>query len=59
MTLALTLDVEQGKQYFIWQEVKMGLLYARNLLQEVDESVGRAGVLECKMIQSPPPDTGQ
>ena len=40
-----------GKLYFIWQEVKMGLLYARNELKLVDEAVGRAGVTESNRIE--------
>jgi hypothetical protein len=38
-----------GRVYFIWQEVKMGLLYARNLLQVVDDKAGQAGVLESNL----------
>lgn len=47
------LDViaEAGKNYFVWQEVKMGLLYARNKLQLVDEAIGKAGVAESKLIE--------
>ena len=41
-----------GKNYFIWQEVKMGLLYARSKLQLVDESAGKAGVNECKLAET-------
>ena len=39
-----------GKLYFIWQEVKMGILYARNELKLVDEQTGRAGVLESQRV---------
>ena len=46
-----TVEAEAGKQYFIWQEMKMGILYARNILQQVDESRGKAGVSECKLIE--------
>ena len=41
-----------GRLYFIWQEVKMGFLYARNELKLVDEKEGRAGVLESQRIMS-------
>lgn len=41
-----------GRLYYIWQEVKMGLLYARNELKLVDEQTGRAGVLESKRVSS-------
>ena len=49
-----TLDVaaEAGKNYFIWQEVKMGILYARNKLQLVDDATGKTGVSECKLIEA-------
>ena len=48
------LDViaEAGKNYFVWQEVKMGLMYARNKLQLVDEAIGKVGVAESKLIES-------
>lgn len=40
-----------GQNYFVWQEVKMGLMTARSSLQVVDEATGRAGVQECKLIE--------
>jgi hypothetical protein len=40
------------KNYFVWQEVKMGMFAPRSLLQLVDEGKGRAGVSECKLIES-------
>ncbi len=46
------LDAEPGKNYFIWQEVKMGLLYARNVLQLVDDNKGKLGISECKLIDN-------
>ncbi len=48
----LNVDVEAGKNYFVWQEVKMGILYARSLLQLVDDSKGKSGVLECSMLNA-------
>lgn len=49
-----TLDVptEAGKNYFVWQEVKMGLLSPRNKLSMVDEMTGKKGVSECKLIDA-------
>ena len=47
----LTLDVAAGRNYFVWQEVKMGLMVARSQLQLVDEATGKAGVAECKLAQ--------
>lgn len=40
-----------GQNYFLWQEVKMGLMSARSNLQLVDEKTGKAGVNECKLIE--------
>ena len=34
---------KEGKNYFVWQEVKMGIMMARSLLQQTDEPTGRAG----------------
>jgi hypothetical protein len=39
-----------GKNYFVWQEVKMGMWAARSALQEVDEKTGRDAIKECKLI---------
>lgn len=46
----LLLTMEPGKNYFVWQEVKMGMNLARCLLQQVDDTTGRAGVMESNMI---------
>jgi Protein of unknown function (DUF2846)/Short C-terminal domain len=48
----LALSLQAGKNYFVWQEVKMGFFFARSLLQEVDEKTGRAGVMESKLAAS-------
>lgn len=47
----LDLDVVAGKNYFVWQEVKMGVMSARSALQLVDDAKGKAGVAECKLTQ--------
>ena len=49
-----TLEIETvaGKLYFIWQEVKLGLLYARTKLSLVDDEQGKKGVLESKLAAS-------
>lgn len=46
----LDLDAKLGKVYYIWQEVKMGILYARNKLQLVGEEEGKNGVMESHLI---------
>jgi hypothetical protein len=48
---SLVVDTQPGKNHFVWQEVKMGVLYARSKLQLVDEQTGKAGVGECKLIE--------
>jgi hypothetical protein len=47
----LKVDAAAGRNYFVWQEVKMGMLQAGSLLHLVDEPTGKAGVAECKLIQ--------
>lgn len=49
----LKIKTELGKQYFIWQEVKMGMLSGGSKLQLVSASQGKNGVLECSLIDSP------
>lgn len=48
----LTLDAVAGKLYYVWQEVKMGVMSARNKLQLVDEAKGQAGVKETSLAAS-------
>jgi uncharacterized protein (UPF0333 family) len=43
---------EAGKSYYVWQEVKIGLVVARNALHAVDDETGRKGVSECARLQS-------
>ena len=52
-TDTLELDAQAGKLYYIWQEVKMGLLYARTKLHLVDKIEGQAGVLDTQLASSP------
>ncbi len=47
----LPIQVEAGRTYFFWQEVKMGIIAARSALNPVDEGRGRAGVLECRLAR--------
>jgi len=50
---AINVDMHAGQTYFVWQEVKMGAFSARSALHLVDEQKGRAGVQQCKLLQSP------
>ena len=47
----LVVDTQPRKNHFVWQEVKMGVMYAGSKLQLVDEQTGKAGVGECKLIE--------
>jgi len=49
-TSSVDLVTEVGKNYFVWQEIKMGVLSARSKLQLVDEAAGKTAVGECKLI---------
>lgn len=51
-TETLEIDAKPGTLVYIWQEVKMGLLFARNKLQVVDESTGKKGVNETKLAET-------
>lgn len=47
----IAFNVESGKNYFVWQEVKMGLFYARSKLHIVSEEKGQKEVRECSLLQ--------
>ena len=46
---SLNFDAMAGKLYFVWQEVKMGMLSARTKLQLVSDDVGKKGVMESQL----------
>ncbi|PIV91440.1 MAG: hypothetical protein COW45_05560 [Gallionellales bacterium CG17_big_fil_post_rev_8_21_14_2_50_54_146] len=48
-TSELTFNAVAGKLYYVWQEVKMGVMSARSKLQLVDEATGQKGVNESKL----------
>lgn len=48
-TAELEVDVAKGRLYYIWQEVKMGIMSARSKLQLVDADTGQEGVRESKL----------
>ena len=48
----LDIETELGKNYFVWQQVKMGLMSGGSKLQIVDEEKGKKGVSQCKLIES-------
>ena len=47
-TARITIDAKEGRNHYVWQEVKMGMWQPGSQLQEVNEEEGRKGVLECK-----------
>jgi len=51
-TAKLELDTKPERNYFIWQEVKMGMWAARSQLHEVSRSEGGKGVLACKLTET-------
>jgi len=51
-TDTMEIEAKPGALLYIWQEVKMGVLYARNKLQLVDEVQGKKGVLETKLAET-------
>ncbi|MHB1700861.1 MAG: DUF2846 domain-containing protein [Acidobacteriaceae bacterium] len=51
-TDSIKVDAKAGTMVFIWQEVKMGILYARNKLHLMSTSEGEAGVNETHLAVS-------
>lgn len=51
-TETLKLSTSPGKNYYVWQEMKMGMWMARCALSEKSDEEGRKGVQECKRAQS-------
>ena len=51
-TVTIDINAAEGKNYFVWQEVKMGMWTANSALHAVSESEGRNGVLECDLIKT-------
>lgn len=51
-TDSVEVDAKPGTLSYIWQEVKMGVLYARTKLHLVSESEGKSGVLETKLAET-------
>ena len=47
----LEIDMQGGHTYFVWQEVKMGVLYARSKLHWVGEEKGQADVKQCSLVK--------
>jgi hypothetical protein len=48
-TTEVSFTAEPGKNYFVWQEVKMGFAAPRSALHLVEEAEGRAAVTQCSL----------
>jgi hypothetical protein len=51
-TDSIEIEAKPGTLNYVWQEVKMGLMYARTKLNLVDEAEGKKGVLETKLAET-------
>lgn len=51
-TDTLEVDAKPGMLYYVWQEVKMGIIGARSKLHLVDDAKGKKGVLETKLAET-------
>ena len=45
---------QNGKSYFVWQEVKFGVFSARSALHLISEQQGKAAVATCSLVEPPP-----
>jgi hypothetical protein len=48
-TDALEIDAKPGTLTYVWQEVKMGFMFARNKLHLMSETEGKSGVMETQL----------
>ncbi len=46
----IEIDLKPGKNYFVWQEVKLGVFRGRNNLSLVSEAKGKSGVKACERV---------
>ena len=51
-TDSVEIDTKLGTLNYVWQEVKMGILYARTKLHVVEEAEGKKGVLETNLAET-------
>jgi Protein of unknown function (DUF2846) len=49
-TSELPITLVEGKNYFVWQEARMGIWKARTALRQADEKTGMEGVLESVLL---------
>ncbi len=54
-TSEMDLEVKAGETYYIWQEVKLGILYApRTKLTLMQNIEGKKGLEECELVEHIP-----
>ena len=51
-TDSIDIDAKPGTLIYVWQEVKLGLMYARTKLHLVGDTEGKKGVLESKLAET-------
>lgn len=51
----MSLDVRAGTNYYIWQEVKMGIMLPRNKLHIISEEDARKRIEKCDRVGIPDP----
>jgi len=51
-TAKIVIDTKAGNNYYVWQEVKMGMWAARSQLHKVSKEQGQKAVNECKLANS-------
>jgi hypothetical protein len=49
----LVVQVEAGRVYYVWQEVRMGILRPRTVLKEVDRSTADIALRTCHLLTNP------
>ena len=48
---SIQFKTKANKNYFVWQEIKMGIMEARSKLKQVPAQEGKKGVKQCTLIQ--------
>ena len=53
-TDSVDIDMKPGQLYYVWQEVKMGVLYARSKLHVIGANKGQTDIRSCKLALPTP-----
>ncbi|MGV3681814.1 MAG: DUF2846 domain-containing protein [Acidovorax sp.] len=49
-TSVISVTAEPAKNYFVWQEMKMGIWAPRTQLSQTDDAAGRKGVMQSRLL---------